>query len=152
MNAIDLLEDDHDRLQSLVKELQEACRDNSKSIRQSFQRLRTELGLHELMEEEVLYPAFKRVKELKPEVLEGYEEHHVADMLLGELTETPFNNETWAPKLKVLKEQLEHHIEEEEGELFPNAKDYFSDNDLEQLGQQMAELRAEHLGEEKKAA
>ena len=56
-------------------------------------------------------------------VLEGYQEHHVVDLLMGELDTTPFDDETWSAKAKVMKENIEHHIEEEEGEWFPKVRE-----------------------------
>jgi hypothetical protein len=74
-------------------------------------------------------------------VLEGYEEHHVVDEIMGELEMTDVGDETWGAKFKVMKENIEHHIEEEEGEMFKNARQVFDRSELEELGARMSELK-----------
>jgi hemerythrin superfamily protein len=93
------------------------------------------------MEEEVLYPALKSHPKARDLALEGYEEHHVVDTILAELEQTPPSDEQWGAKFKVAKENLEHHIEEEETQMFPKARNAFSEDELEQMGQRMAEIR-----------
>ncbi|HKE54142.1 MAG TPA: hemerythrin domain-containing protein, partial [Actinomycetota bacterium] len=70
-------------------------------------------------------------------MLEAYEEHDVVDMVLGDLEATPFDDESWHAKLEVMSENLHHHIEEEEGEMFEQARQVFDREVLEQLGEQM---------------
>jgi iron-sulfur cluster repair protein YtfE (RIC family) len=106
-----------------------------------FARLKSELEVHERIEEEVLYPALKRHPKARELVLEGYEEHHVVDTILAELEATPTTDETWAAKFKVAKENLEHHIEEEETQVFPRARQVFSATELEEMGKRMAEIK-----------
>jgi hemerythrin-like domain-containing protein len=104
--------------------------------------LSRELNLHELIEEEVLYPALKPHALARDIVLEGYQEHHVADVIINELHELAKDDERWGAKFKVLKESLEHHIEEEENTMFPIARAVFSREELSVLGAQMKKLRA----------
>ena len=73
--------------------------------------------------------------------LEGYEEHHVIDVILDELLEVPEDADQWKAKLKVLKENLEHHIEEEEGEMFRRAKSALGKETLEELGRKMQQVK-----------
>ena len=80
-------------------------------------------------------------------MLEGFEEHHVVDEIMSELGETDVTDETWAAKFKVMKESIEHHIEEEEGEMFPKARQAFEKNELEVLGARMLELKQLSLQE-----
>ncbi len=109
-------------------------------------RLARELNAHELIEEKVLYPALQSHPQAKDKVLEGYQEHHVADLLLTELKGLARDNEQWGAKFKVLKENIDHHIEEEEGEMFRTARGIFSQEELRQLGAVMARLKADALG------
>ena len=92
----------------------------------------------------MLYPALKSHPKARDIVLEGYEEHHVADLIVGELEETDYSDERWPAKWKVLKESLEHHMEEEESDMFPKAKKIFDDDELEALGARMEQIRAEN--------
>jgi len=112
-----------------------------KTREELFARLKSDLEIHERMEEEVLYPALKSHPKARDLALEGYEEHHVVDTILAELEQTPPSDEQWGAKFKVAKENLEHHIEEEETQMFPKARNAFSDDELEQMGQRMAEIR-----------
>jgi hemerythrin-like domain-containing protein len=80
-------------------------------------------------------------------VLEAYEEHHVVDKLMGELENLPVDDETWGAKAKVMKENIEHHIEEEEGEMFRKARQVFDEAELEDLGARM-ERRKQTAGQE----
>lgn len=105
--------------------------------------LSAELNLHELVEEKILYPALKAHPEARDIVLEGYQEHHIADVLTRELHGLPPGDERWAAKFKVLKESLEHHIQEEEGEMFRTARGIFSREDLLRLGAEMARMKTE---------
>ena len=100
-----------------------------------------ELRLHELIEEKVLYPALKRQAKAKDSVLEGYQEHHVADVLIHELHALSPDDERWGAKFKVFKENIEHHIEEEEGEMFRIARSVLSSAEREALGERMRHMK-----------
>ena len=92
---------------------------------------------HEKIEEQIFYPALKQHAEAKEIVLEAYEEHDVVDTIMGEIEQTPVEDETWIAKFTVMKENLEHHIEEEEGEMFKQARQVFDKDTLEELGERM---------------
>jgi hemerythrin-like domain-containing protein len=74
-------------------------------------------------------------------VLEGFEEHHVVDLLMSELEALPVEDETWGAKALVMKENIEHHIEEEEGEMFKTARSVFDRAELDDLGRRMEARR-----------
>jgi hemerythrin-like domain-containing protein len=143
VDAITLLRDDHDKAKKMLKELEETTERAVKTREQLFTKLKTELTVHEAIEEEIFYPALKQHAEAKDIVLEAYEEHNVVDMVMGELEQTPFEDETWIAKFTVMKENLEHHIEEEEGEMFEQARDLFDKETLDQLGERMQARKAE---------
>jgi hypothetical protein len=144
MNAIDLLERDHERMKALMTRATTA---NGEERREELlSELRTQLVAHERMEEEVFYPPLRDEKKTHDIVLEGYEEHHVADLILDELLETPADTDVWHAKMKVLKESIEHHIKEEEEEMFKKARKVLSETELEELGTQMEAVRDEALG------
>ena len=104
--------------------------------------LTAELTVHEMIEEKVLYPVLKEHAEAKEIVLEGYQEHHIADIIVKELHQVAKDDEQWGAKFKVLKENLEHHIEEEEGEMFRTARAVLSRDELHSLGARMAAMKA----------
>jgi len=142
-DAIALLERDHRRFEDLLKQGEETTERAVKGRTELLKMLTTELNLHELVEEKILYPALKSHPEARDIVLEGYQEHHVADVLTGELHDLPPSDEQWGAKFKVLKESLEHHIKEEENDMFRRARGIFSRDDLRRLGAEIARMKAE---------
>lgn len=140
MNALTLLKDDHDKLKKLLKEGEK--KDSVQDRRSMLTEIAHEFRVHERIEEEIFYPALKQHPRARDIVLEGYQEHHVVDLLLRELEGMPPSDERWAPKLKVLTENVEHHIEEEEDDMFKKAKKIFDDEELDSLGNQMEEMKS----------
>ena len=140
-DAVKVLEKDHRRFERLMKEGEETTARASKRRRDILGTLAGEIAAHERKEEKVLYPALKRHREARDIVLEGYQEHHVADVLLGELKNLDPTDERWGAKFKVLKESLEHHIEEEEGHMFKTARSVLGRDRLEALGRRMQAIR-----------
>ncbi len=143
MDAIKLLKDDHDKAKKMLEELDGTTERAVKTRQDVYGKLKADLVVHEAIEEEIFYPALKQHAEAKEIVLEAYEEHNVVDMVMSELDVTPFDAETWKAKFSVMKENLEHHIEEEEGEMFKQARDVFDKETLERLGEQMEARKKE---------
>jgi hemerythrin-like domain-containing protein len=149
MNALSLLMDDHKRVKKMLAEGEETTERAEKTRAEIFDRLKEEMLIHERIEEEIFYPALKQHPKAKEIVLEGFEEHHVVDEIMGELEATDVTDETWGAKFKVMKENIEHHIEEEEGEMFKTARSVFDRQELEDLGARMEALKkraAEEIG------
>jgi hypothetical protein len=144
-DAIELLETDHRRMQALLKQGEETTARGVKVRTELLDTITRELNAHELIEEKVFYPALQSHPQAKDLVLEGYQEHHVADLLVKELHGLARSDEDWGPKFKVLKENIDHHIEEEEGEMFRTARGIFSREELQQLGALMAKMKADAL-------
>jgi hemerythrin-like domain-containing protein len=103
-----------------------------------FATIKGELTVHEAIEEEIFYPELKAHPKAKDVVLEGFQEHHVVDLLMGELESLDVSDEAWGAKAIVMKENIEHHIEEEEGEMFKIARRVFDAGELDDLGKRMA--------------
>ena len=141
MDALKLLKEDHDRIKPMLAELKETTDRAEKTRGELFSRIKQELTIHEIIEEEIFYPTLKQHPKAKEIVLEGYEEHDVVSRLMGELDGMDATEEEWGPKAKVMAENVEHHIEEEEGEMFKAARQVFDDDELEQLGEQMAQRK-----------
>jgi hemerythrin superfamily protein len=93
------------------------------------------------MEETLFYPQLKAEKPTEDLILEAYQEHHVMDLLIEEISALKPSDEEWQPKIKVLQENTEHHIEEEEGELFPKVRKIWNTTKREQVGRQMEEMK-----------
>lgn len=140
-DAIQLLESDHRRFEALLKQGEDTTEAARKGRTELLEALTVQLNAHELMEERVLYPTLQSHAEARDIVLEGYEEHHVADLIVKELQLVATDDERWGAKFKVLKENIEHHIQEEEGEMFRLARGIFSKEELMDLARRMRELR-----------
>jgi hemerythrin-like domain-containing protein len=140
MDALELMKQDHARIQQLFDE---ALANTDRGARaRLLNNIRTELMAHEKMEEDIFYPALRAGGEKAKEiVLEGYVEHHVIDVILAELLEVPEEDEVWQAKLKVLKENLSQHIEEEETEMFTRARQALGKKTLDELGKKMAAMK-----------
>jgi hypothetical protein len=138
MDAIALLKADHDKVKELLEQLESTTERAVKTRTELFATIKGEMMVHETIEEEIFYPELKAHPKAKDLVLEGFEEHHVVDLLMGELEELDVTDESWGPKALVMKENIEHHIEEEEGEMFDTARQVFDTEELEALGERMA--------------
>ena len=138
MDAITLLKNDHDKVKKLLTELESTTERGVKTRSDLFATIKGELMVHETIEEEIFYPELKAHPKAKDIVLEGFEEHHVVDLLMGELESLDVSDEAWGAKAIVMKENIEHHIEEEEGEMFKVARRVFETEELEELGSRMA--------------
>ena len=149
MDAIALLKADHDKVKKMLADGDETTERAEKTRTELFDRLKSEMLIHERIEEEIFYPALKSHPKARDIVLEGYEEHHVVDEIMGELEATDVADEIWGAKFKVMKENIEHHIEEEEGDMFKQARQVFDADELEALGARMLELK--QLGQQVEA-
>ena len=144
MDAIRLLTDDHDKMKQLLEQGDKTTERGMKTRTDLLQRIKSELTVHEIIEEEIFYPALKEHPKARELVLEGYEEHHVVDNVMAELEQTAVDDEVWGAKFTVMKENIEHHIEEE-GEMFPQARQVFEEAELQALGEQMAARKEQAL-------
>ena len=147
MNALTMLMDDHDRMKKLLNELETTTERGVKTRAELFSTIKGELTIHEIIEEEIFYPELKAHPKAKDIVLEGYQEHHVVDLIMKELEDCPVDDESWGAKAMVMKENVEHHMQEEEGEMFKQARAVFDRTELEELGQRM-EARRQSAKEE----
>jgi hemerythrin superfamily protein len=137
MDAIQLLKDDHKKVEKIFSDL-ESKRDDRRAL---FPELDRELTIHAEIEEKVFYPAAREAAPTRDLVLESIEEHKQIKMVLADLEKTDMRTAEWAADLKVLKEDVMHHVGEEENDLFPKVKAILSKEQLEDLGSRMEELK-----------
>jgi len=144
MNAIDLLEKQHEEAKELLSSLEEAEVEDKEEL---FEKLADALATHAAIEERHFYPATKddRTEDL---LHEAVEEHLSVKRLIADLLDLSPSDPQFDAKVKVLKEQVEHHIEEEEGELFPKVKKAHSAQELDDLGALMEQTAEELLESE----
>jgi hemerythrin superfamily protein len=135
MNALEVLKQDHQKVKGLFKEAT-GSPDQSKR-KELFDKIDTELEIHAHIEETVFYPALETHEELKDLVAKALEEHQEVKIMLEELEELGSESHDFGSKLQELIESVEHHVEEEEGEMFPKVREVFDESQLEQLGQEL---------------
>jgi len=134
MDAFNLLKADHRKVEELFSQLESA---SGQAKMRVFEQIKMELDLHTHIEEKIFYPALEKPKQTHDLTLEAYEEHDVVKKLLQELSRARTPNEEWEAKAKVLQENVEHHVEEEENELFEKAEAALSEEQIEALGEEM---------------
>jgi hemerythrin superfamily protein len=141
-DAIVLLKEDHKEIRRLFREFQHAAGDATARKGKLVDQIIEALTVHTYIENEVMYP---RVRELLPDleddVLESYEEHHVADLLVVELAGMKPTGERFDAKTTVLIESVTHHIEEEEKDWFPKVREGLGRKALQEIGAEMVEAR-----------
>ncbi|MEN3327663.1 MAG: hypothetical protein V7638_2470 [Acidobacteriota bacterium] len=143
MDAFQLLKADHRKVAQLFDQLESASGNAKLRV---FEQIKTELELHTHIEETIFYPALEKPKETHDLTLEAYEEHDVVKKLLRELSRGRTANDEWEAQAKVLRENVEHHVEEEENELFEKAEDALGEEAIETLGQRMEAEKARKQG------
>jgi hemerythrin superfamily protein len=144
MDALELLKEDHQRVKRLLEQGQQT--EDKKQQRQIFKEIKTELDTHARIEETIFYPAMEEYEELKDMVLESLEEHKQMKTVLRELAKLSPSSERFKPKFKVLKDNVEHHAEEEEeGKMFPKVRKVVDRAQLEELGQEIEAAKHKRL-------
>ena len=133
MNIIELLKNDHDKVDKLFQKVKADPEGNNQDL---FEQIKAELDVHTEVEETIFYPYLMENgdEELKKITKEGIEEHRQAKMFLKELSNLSEDSEKFEPKMKVLMEDIQHHVQEEEGQMFPMVEKQFEASTLEDLG------------------
>ena len=145
MDAIKLIKDDHRKVEQLFAEF-EATGDRAKKAKARIvAQIIQELKLHAHLEETIFYPALRKRAEDEEIVLEGYEEHETIKFVIAELEGIDPEHERFDVRVKVLQELVEHHVEEEEKEMLPEARKVLGKALLASLGEQMAAGKAQGL-------
>jgi hemerythrin-like domain-containing protein len=136
MDAVSMLREDHRKVKELFQQFEEAT--DTATKREIAQQAIKELKVHAALEEEIFYPAVRREIDEEEKIDEALEEHHVAKLLIAELSKMKPADEHFDAKFKVLAESVKHHIQEEEGEMIPEVE---SEIDEQGLGQKMAQRK-----------
>lgn len=145
MDAFALLKADHEKVAGILETIENTTERALKGRDELFARLKQELDLHATIEEEIFYPALEDAEETREITLEAYEEHRLVKQLLSELAAAPKDSEEWTAKFTVLKENIEHHVEEEEGEMFKKARQALSEEEIEELGERLQEAKQQGI-------
>jgi len=145
MNAFALLKADHKKVARILEKLDSTTERGIKTRGELFTQLKTELDVHARIEETIFYPALEKADETREITLEAFEEHRLVKQLLAELESLGKDEEQWTAKFTVLKENVEHHVKEEEGEMFTKARKVLSEEDAETLGTRMEKAKDEQM-------
>ena len=147
MDALALLTADHNRVRGLFARFEEAEQEGATGqLAELVSTMLTELDVHTTIEEEIFYPEIDAAdEEIHEIVTEGVEEHHVVKTLSREINQLAPGDEVWVAKVKVMIENVEHHADEEETELFPAVRTALSGDVLVDMGERM-EARKASLG------
>lgn len=137
MDVITLLIQDHRHVAGLLKQLSATTKSQTHQARMSlFEKFEKELIQHTAFEEKFFYPGLKKNPKTKDITFEAYQEHHVISHVLKEICTVAFDHDVWKAKLTVLKNNIEHHVMEEEQDLFPKVKKILSHEELVELGKE----------------
>jgi hemerythrin-like domain-containing protein len=141
-DAIVLLKNDHKEIRKLFRQFQAAGENAAKTKGEIVAKIIELLTIHTYIENEVMYPEVRKlVPDAEDDILESYEEHHVADVLCMELYGMSPDAERFDAKTTVLIENVQHHIEEEEEEWFPTVREALGRKQLQELGERLLEAK-----------
>jgi hemerythrin-like domain-containing protein len=146
MNAIEMLKQQHREVEELFEELEGAGENAKKTKERLFKQIADAMAIHSEIEEKLFYPEAK-TDDTEELLREAVEEHLSVKRVIADLMESGPEDDQFDARCKVLKEQIEHHVEEEESELFPKVQKACSKEELEDLGSRMQQM-AEQLEEE----
>lgn len=145
MNAVDILTKDHREVDALIATLEQAVNSSSSATnyRNTFEQLVNALSIHMQAEEQIFYPAMRNVDGEEELVEEAYDEHNEVKGLLLQMNSLDPTSTEFQENLKQVKTGIQHHVSEEEGEMFPDAKEKLGDERLREIGEQIMTLKSQ---------
>lgn len=138
-----LIKADHRKVDGLFAKLEKTTERAANTRKKWYAELRRELTLHTEAEEKALYPSLKENEKTEEIGFESVEEHDIVKFLLGKLDDTPCDAKEWTAQITALQEAVEHHVEEEEDEMFPKMRKAFSKEELEEFAQGFEAIKAQ---------
>jgi hemerythrin-like domain-containing protein len=143
MNAIELLKQDHKEAMGMMEQIENNSEGTAsdRSNMQMFNQLKQALTLHTKMEEQIFYPALRDHDETADMIEEAYEEHKGVDEILARMSGMSPSNSDFMDLLEELKDNVQHHVEEEETEMFPRAEKILGQSRLQEMGRQMQQMK-----------
>jgi hemerythrin superfamily protein len=148
MNATDLLKEDHDQVKDMFDEFRDLAPEDRRQKQRLFRRIAAALEVHAELEERIFYPAVRSIhtEDAVEITLEAFEEHKIVETLIRQIESLPKGDPRKDAKMKVLMESVEHHIEEEEDEMFAEAND-LGEEKLDELGERIQTLKGDLMRE-----
>jgi hemerythrin superfamily protein len=145
MDAIELLISDHRKVDGIFQQFEKGG--NTQEFEQLFQQLKEELTAHSKIEEQIFYPAVRNNPDTESLVEESYREHAQVEQLLQQIPGMDNTSTEWGQKMTELMRDDQHHVQEEETQLFPRVREHFNEGQVQQLGQQLQQLKTELKGQ-----
>lgn len=142
MDIVTVLKADHRNVEQLFSQLESSSDRALKTKERLFLEIKKELTIHMMAEEKILYPRMLDIPELRKAAFEANEEHRLVKQLLDETSELVCGSEQWNAKLKVIKDLVRHHVQEEEGEIFKKLRHSLSSAVLNEMGSAVAEIKS----------
>ena len=133
MDFFEVLKQDHQKVSDIFKQMEETTGKATTARQQLLTQLKRELDLHAQIEETILYPVLKQAAETRELTTEAYEEHQEVKDLLAELEATPVEDEEWEAILAELKDTVEHHVDEEENEMFTQTREVLNEDQISDI-------------------
>lgn len=144
MNLYELLHRDHERVRELFSQLERTVEEDGGHREHLFSALQRELDVHTQAEEKFFYSQLKGEDETREIVLESLDEHKDVRKMLGEIEAMDNSGAEWIVKLRILKENVEHHVAEEENELFPRARKILQEDEAAGIAEDIESFKEEH--------
>ena len=146
MNAIDLLERQHRDVEALFEDFESAGKGARKTKERLCRAISDQIAVHSEIEEKIFYPESKQ-RDTVELLREAVEEHLSVKRLLAEIMEDGTGSAQFTARMKVLRDQFLHHVDEERKELFPKVREECSGEELDEMGERMEKLAEELMAE-----
>jgi len=143
MTIFELLKQDHEKARYLFDTIRKSGKNEVAALQKLFGQLEEELAIHMEGEERFFYTALEKHEELRAKVLEAYEEHQVAKTLIGTFMSLAVDDARWQAKVSVLNEVVEHHMQEEEREMFKMARKALGSGQIQEITMQFQQHKRE---------
>lgn len=144
MSAIEILKKDHQEVLNTFKLIQKTSHNAKKTREKLINKAYQMILMHSKAEEKLIYPLGLNISPLEQLTREAYEEHATVELLLNKIMNTEVDDESWLAKCSVIKENLNHHIKEEESKMFPALKKNLTTNELKELGKNILDFKIQH--------
>ena len=142
-NPVDIIKKDHKEVENLFFQFKESSGASDEERRDIADKILKELTIHAKMEEKFFYPKLAEITGEEKMVEDAIAEHHAAKVLILELKMMPVSADSFESKMKVLEDNIMKHVEEEEGELLPKAQEEIAPDEMDHLGKEMEEFKAD---------
>ncbi len=152
MDAFTLLQNDHAEVSAMFKQIEATDESAATTRLQIFNQIKQALDIHAHIEETILYPTLKQAAETREITIEAYEEHQEIKDLLTQIAGMDASGEEWPDTLAELQDTVEHHVEEEENEMFVQARDVLSPQQIDELGTRMQQEKQQQQQQRAAAA